>query len=380
MGTIMIPKKCKAGFQERADTCYGKLSYIIYYDEKNVLRKESSWESWRDKKIKPVDFANIPSSGFFIDKKVGGGRYSWNPRQTYCRVYDSRGFEFEITITNLIYILKNTNSSKDKGFEGEFVYGWDGKDLVLVPTEAPEYQDIKIKTAAVYDKGHIEAKSLVAGYTYGDLNDNQFIYLTKAYKYIYRYVYEESYRYRGSNDKDLYNVPGMTKEEYDKLPISAEDPKYKILITKSNKKVFWFYDVKKKQTLSFNSLDKKLYFVLNDTVPENLSDYYDVLCRNKEYSKIDYSKDKLVYYTFEEFVNRITSSIDKGNAWEYFYNDVGKGQELRLDKDHFSVSDTQSQNLSYTTENLQIAYDIIKPLKCNIHTLENNFIYEHIIR
>ncbi len=36
MNTVLIPKKCKAGFQKRDDTFSGKLSYIIYYDEKNV--------------------------------------------------------------------------------------------------------------------------------------------------------------------------------------------------------------------------------------------------------------------------------------------------------------------------------------------------------
>lgn len=32
-----------------------KLAYVIYYDNKtNKLRKESSWEQWRDKSIEPV--------------------------------------------------------------------------------------------------------------------------------------------------------------------------------------------------------------------------------------------------------------------------------------------------------------------------------------
>jgi len=31
---------------------------------------------------------------------------------------------------------------KGKGLEGTFVYAWDGKDLVLIPEEAPEYQEM----------------------------------------------------------------------------------------------------------------------------------------------------------------------------------------------------------------------------------------------
>ncbi len=39
---FFIPSKIKVGFQERSDTYTGKLAYIIYYDNKGVLRKERS--------------------------------------------------------------------------------------------------------------------------------------------------------------------------------------------------------------------------------------------------------------------------------------------------------------------------------------------------
>jgi hypothetical protein len=40
-------------------------------------------------------------------------------------VYDPRGFEFEISIPNLLYILQECTSTKGKGLDGEFVYlGW----------------------------------------------------------------------------------------------------------------------------------------------------------------------------------------------------------------------------------------------------------------
>jgi hypothetical protein len=38
-----------------------------------------------------------------------------------------RGFEFEISIPNLLYILQECNSTK--GLDGEFVYAWDGKGI-----------------------------------------------------------------------------------------------------------------------------------------------------------------------------------------------------------------------------------------------------------
>lgn len=392
MSTIMIPKKCKAGFTKRSDTFSGKLSYIIYYDEKNNLRKEPSWNSWRDKTIEPVDFDNVPSKGFYINKKVGGNSSGWDYRQTYCRVYDSRGFEFEITISNLVYIMKNTNWSKDNGFEGEFVYGWDKKDLVLIPVDAPEYQEIKDKTAAVYDKGNIKGKDLVPGYTYSDLQDNQFVYLTKDFNYSYQRIFQRSYPYYG----EKYNIPNMTETEFEKLPFSAEDPKYRVLIKQSSKKVFWFYDVTKNEVMFFGNLDKKIYNVLGKTSSENLSNYYDMLYRNKEYSKIIYEKDKLVYYTLEEFASKITPPIDRENNWIYFYNNINntgntdkqRKHEIWLQKDKFKVADVSGvygvydiykQPFLYTDENIEFVYNIIKPIKSNIHTLENGYTYEDFL-
>lgn len=113
--------KIKVGFQNRENTYTKKLAYVIYEDHKGVLRKRASWESWRDEKIEPVDHDNEPTSGFVLNKKVGDYVSDWNHRQAYVRVYDPRGFEFEITIENLLYILENANSIKGKGLEGEFV-------------------------------------------------------------------------------------------------------------------------------------------------------------------------------------------------------------------------------------------------------------------
>lgn len=90
--------------------------------------------------IEPIEFDNEPLEGFVLNKKAGGYASGWNHRQTYCRVYDPRGFEFEISIPNLLYILENSNSIKGKGLEGKFIYGWDGKDLVLLPDNSPEFQ------------------------------------------------------------------------------------------------------------------------------------------------------------------------------------------------------------------------------------------------
>ena len=43
---LFIPDKIKVGYNEREDTYTKKLAYVIYYDQKGVLRKETSWKNW----------------------------------------------------------------------------------------------------------------------------------------------------------------------------------------------------------------------------------------------------------------------------------------------------------------------------------------------
>ena len=67
---IFIPKTINVGYQNRSSTYTGKLAYVIYYDEKGKLRKEASWNSWRDEKIPNEEFDNVPTTGFVLNKKV----------------------------------------------------------------------------------------------------------------------------------------------------------------------------------------------------------------------------------------------------------------------------------------------------------------------
>lgn len=175
--SIYIPEKIKVGFSKREDTYSKKLGYVIYYDAKGKLRKETSWQSWREKNIDPEDYTNEPISGFVLNKKVGGTSWShWDARQTYSRIYDPRGFEFEITIPNLLYILENTDCIRGKGLTGDFVYGWDGTELLLIPTSAPEYSTMKDYSKLLID-GKVLSKELVPGGTYLTNKNKTLIYM-----------------------------------------------------------------------------------------------------------------------------------------------------------------------------------------------------------
>lgn len=189
---LFVPKVINVGYQNRSDTYTGKLAYVIYYDEKGKLRKENSWQTWRDKSIPNEEFENVPTEGFVLNKKVGDYDSDWNHRFAYCRVYDPRGFEFEISIENLLYILENVNSIKGKGLEGEFVYGWGGKDLVLMPTESSDYKEIAKYNNLVHSDSSITSKDLIVGATYLTKNNKELVYVGKFDFFRSGYKYEEN--------------------------------------------------------------------------------------------------------------------------------------------------------------------------------------------
>ena len=190
---IFLPSKINVGFQNRNDTYTKKLAYIIYYDEKGKLRKETSWNNWRDKNIPNEVFDNVPIEGFVLNKKVGDYSDRWGGRQAYTRIYDPRGFEFEIDINNLLYILENTSCIKGKGLEGEFVYGWDGKDLILIPTSSPDYKDLMQHSNLLKENKKFKGKDLKIGATYLTKDNLEMVYLGRfdIYKKVWNYNTKE---------------------------------------------------------------------------------------------------------------------------------------------------------------------------------------------
>lgn len=213
MDKLIIPEKLNVGFQKRSDTYTGKLSYIIYWDAKGVLRKQTSWESWRDKNIPNEVFLNEPTEGFVLNKKVGDHKTHFGHRSAHIRIYDPRNFEFEIGVDNLLYILSQCDCSKGKGLEGKFVYAWNGTDLVLLPVSSPEYRaSAKFTDLQTMKVGKAD---MVAGcqYTFKDQTSGIYLGRLKVYdtKRVYSMQPNPSY---GGHGYYGYNRDRMT-EQYD---------------------------------------------------------------------------------------------------------------------------------------------------------------------
>ena len=170
---LYIPSKIHVGFQNREDTYTGKLAYVVYEDEKGVLRKKDSWDGWRDKNIDVQVFDNKPAK-FVFNKGVQRYGYFGSGRSVM-RVYDARDFEFEISIDNLVGILMHSDISKRDIVE-ECVFAWSGKDLVLLPVNSEEYQNSLEYTKKQALK--ISTKDLQVGFIYEKKkSDEQLMYI-----------------------------------------------------------------------------------------------------------------------------------------------------------------------------------------------------------
>ena len=313
---IFIPKTIKVGFQNRSDTYTQKLAYVIYYDQKNVLRKEKSWEGWRDKNIEPQEFSNEPTSGFVLNKKVGDYRSDWNHRHAYCRVYDSRGdFEFEITIENLLYILENATSTKGKGLEGEFIYGWSSKDILLIPCESPDYKEITQYNNMIHEKNYVKVKDLTLGGTYKTKTNEEYIYMGR-------------FDYHDTKDERIYKLNSRYDYEWVTNKINKGKHHYFIRKYDNNDK----YNSKWISLLTLKSLGERFISIVSSECVDNYAELFDKLECNEHYSPVDESKDEYIAYTFEEFNKKAT------NRGVYFYD---------IDKRYISVEKTYNNTGKY---------------------------------
>jgi len=121
------------------------LAYVTYKLKNGKVYKETSFEGWCNKDVEKKTFDNTPQEGFKVLFTVGGCKSGWNVRQTYFRVVDPRGFQFEIVANNFVNILQSSIINKGV-IEGKFAYGWQGQQLILIRDTDPAYiEGIKSK-------------------------------------------------------------------------------------------------------------------------------------------------------------------------------------------------------------------------------------------
>lgn len=207
---LFIANRIKVGFQKRDDTFTNQLAYVIYYDAKNKLRKESSWQGWRDKTIEPQDHDNTPQTGFMINKGITRGGDWFSDKTTKVRIWDPRGFEFEISVGNLMQLLMHSDVSK-RDIQQACVYAWSGTELVLLPTNSTEYEESVKHTAKQSVK--FSTKDLVVGHTYNVKQGNSQVVYLGRHDY-YSQVDQKDKRIKYGSHNGFKQVPKAKKHVF----------------------------------------------------------------------------------------------------------------------------------------------------------------------
>lgn len=211
--SLFIPKIIHVGFQSRDDTYTKKLGYVIYEDEKGKLRKEVSWRNWINSAIPVQSFENIPSR-FVLNKEVkryGHWGYSGTP-SSKVRIFDTRDFEFEISVDNLIGILMHSDVSK-RDIQEECVYAWAGQELVLLPVNSDEY----VKSIEFTKKQDLKvsAKELKKGHVYGHKKENG-TYVYMGYDLFHTLDWK---KYQSVGKKHIFY--GITSKRFESVPVGS---------------------------------------------------------------------------------------------------------------------------------------------------------------
>lgn len=370
--SIFIPQKIKVGFQKRDNTYTGKLAYVIYYDHKGVLRKEKSWINWIDKDIETEEYINLPTSGFVMNKKVGDYTSDWNHRQAYVRIYDERNFEFEITIENLLYILENANSIKGKGLEGEFVYAWDGKELVLLPVESPDYQEISSFNKILHEKNFVKAKDLIIGATYKSKDNQEWIYMGR-----FDLKDTKSEQILTGKSSGYWSSP-----QYTYVYHNISKGKHHFFVKESE----YTHGEKYKTLSTIKSLGDRFIEVVSSECAEDYAEWFDWVERQTEYSHRDKSKDEWMLYSLSDFEEYIKNKEFKDTHWGSvvdLYIEPDKTERVHYDintsqfyKDGNYVATNREYERIYIGD-IHTVYELYSPMYKNEY-LENGKLYRRI--
>ena len=299
---LFIPKQLNVGFQERHDTFSGKLGYVIYFDEKGKLRKKDSWDSWRNKAIPNELYDNEPVEGFVLNKNVGVQVSYWSYyRKPYIRVLDPRGFEVEITLSNLLYILR-CSICNNGTLSGSFVYGWDGAELVLVPTSSGDYQELVKLNESRFNKKSITSKDAIIGATYINKKGEKLVYLGKFDYYSWgRFCDGMFFEFVNGYSRKLSDYIASKKLGNDVMYYPTQYDQ-----ALCGKRYFFSY----LETSRIEILKNFSSFIDIDN-SDKINDFdarFSILEKNENYSPVDKSKDEFVPYTYEEFLDGLKYS------------------------------------------------------------------------
>lgn len=299
---MIIPDKLKVGFQERDDTYLGKLAFITYYNMDGSLRGEKSFQSWVNNKIDKEEFENKPQKGYILNKGVK--RFSsFGENNQKIRIFDPRGFEFEITVDNLLEITQYSNINFQE-IEQECIFGWNGNQVYLVPTNISEYKNhLENKKTQEDVKVFGKKDTLTVGYTYATKSMPYLYYVGKIDKEDY-FLTDKNNFTKVRKVSIIAQTSTVRKGNHESL---VEISQYLVGLLSSRK---WVYSLK-------DSLKDEIISEIIECFKENLKSY------EMSHSRFDDNKKRVVSSAFYRAMSSNNTLLFNGqNCYDYQSNNT----------------------------------------------------------
>lgn len=268
------------GFQSRSDTYSGMLGFIVPTSEE---KSNKNFTRWVDQKIPLKRIINEPIPGFVFNKNIKRNfTYSTSEKM---RVFHPEGFEFEITMNNLSFIIANANINAQE-IMSPCVLAWFRGSVHLVPVNTEEGQEIIKVNALEKEVSHLSVGEII------EIKKKQYIYLGNR-------------NYLGISKHTLFNIKDKNYHSFSKLPEytslnKKEDASHYISqltkldsIRKSNKKI--------SRKVTTNSILSFLYHELNNNKPnfknktQELNYLVSLLQLLGNYANNFYFKEEVLY-------------------------------------------------------------------------------------
>jgi hypothetical protein len=152
-------------------------AYMTHYEDNAAGRKrQAQVDGWSRGKMKSVIIENKPMIGFRVSR--GLRRLGWSHHATSVRIEDPRGFEVDISVSNMMMLTDN-NLLENGEILRECVWGRDGGMNVLLPVNSQPYLQATENTERMAST--VNSRSVQLGDTVLLKNGTQGRYLGSMY-------------------------------------------------------------------------------------------------------------------------------------------------------------------------------------------------------
>jgi hypothetical protein len=145
--SLKIPATHYVGFQARENDTVPLGFMTPDGEDAAAVKRKATVDNWakgygyssrKEHTMAPVTYDNKPMSGFKLRQNVRHGGGGWGGGDVKWRIEDPRGFELEITSTNLNRIIEISTIEKGEILE-KCIWCREGNANVLVPVASEEY-------------------------------------------------------------------------------------------------------------------------------------------------------------------------------------------------------------------------------------------------